>query len=121
MSEQKRFKIGDRIVCNGFLGQVINVDDSFAEEDEPYYDVEWDDGEVETVKESDIQLIGPKTAFLLDLKGLLEKYGACIYDYEQYKLIVDFDNGDSVSWYWGDKPMKECMLTAHNIMYYDKE
>lgn len=39
-----------------------------------------------------------KLAFLSELKGLLEKYGASIYDYEQYMLIVDFDNGESISW-----------------------
>lgn len=61
-----------------------------------------------------------KLAFLSELKALLEKYGASIYDYEQYKLVIDFDNGESVSWYWGNKSLRESMLTPDNIMDYEK-
>lgn len=63
----------------------------------------------------------PKTAFLSELKGLLEKYGACIYDDEQYKLIIEFNNGDSLAWKWSNKSYDESKLTPDNIMDYDKE
>ena len=62
-----------------------------------------------------------KLAFLSELKELLEKYGASIYDYEQYMLIVDFDNGEGISWYWGNKAPQESMLTPDNIMDYKKD
>lgn len=48
----------------------------FAEDGKFYYDVEWDDGEVETVAESDIEPIDRRDVFLSELKGLLEKFDA---------------------------------------------
>ncbi len=133
MEEQKQFKVGDRVrmkrtVCfdyitfeKGCVGEVVS-----DETDRGTCFVLMKNAENGTVishfiSTSNLELIDNKTAFLSELKGLLEKYGACIYDYEQYKLIIDFDNGDSVSWYWGNKPIRECALTADNIMDYDKE
>lgn len=116
---ESKFKVGDRIVCNGFLGRVINVDDSFAEEDELYYDVEWDDGEVETVKESDIEPIDLKTAFLSELKGLLEKYDARIgcnpvHD-DEFEICIDF-KGSMVSY-----PSYIQWLNAGYVSHFKKE
>lgn len=115
----KKFNVGDRIVCNGFLGQVISVDDSFAEEDESYYDVEWDDGEIETVKESDIEPIDSRGAFLSELKTLLDKYNAKIavdfnQSYEIYTTTIAFGE-DSVKYSYTDG------IDCDNIMDYDKE
>lgn len=69
----------------------------------------------------EVEPYDPKTAFLSELKGLLEKYGACIYDDEQYKLIIEFNNGDSLAWKWSNKSYDESKLTPDNIMDYDKE
>lgn len=109
----KKFNIGESIVCNGFFGRVIN---SFVEDGKLYYDVEWDDGEVETVGESDIEPIDRRDAFLSELKGLLEKYGAELGDsgmYEIEGMEVTFDNGDRIRY-------KHCTINALNIMDYEK-
>lgn len=110
----KKFNIGDSIVCNGFFGQVIN---SFAEDGKFYYDVEWDDGEVETVAESDIEPIDRRDVFLSELKRLLEKYGAELGDsgiYEIEGMEVTFDSGDRIRY-------QHCTINALNIMDYEKE
>lgn len=58
-----------------------------------------------------------KTAFLSELKGLLEKYGAELGDsgmYEIEGMEVTFDNGDRIRY-------KHGTINALNIMDYDKE
>ena len=65
--------------------------------------------------------IDVKTAFLSRLQELLATFDASIYDYEQYKLCIDLGCGEQLEWYWGNKPMNECMLTAENIFDYDND
>lgn len=138
MSENK-FKVGDRVRakdakyelhfdCGNDVGIVTHSDigvvkgKSYLGDD--FIEVAFCDGWVrDDFSEDELELVepyNPKAAFLSELKELLAKYGASIYDYEQYKLIVDFDNSDSISWYWGDKTPQESMLTADNIMDYEK-
>lgn len=124
---EKKFNVGDRVMCtdNGALGVITSIDiDPIGVCDG--YTVLFDDGEetwicADMVVHSDEPPYDPKTAFLSELKGLLEKYGACIYDDEQYKLIIEFNNGDSLEWKWSDKSYDESKLTPDNIMEYDKE
>lgn len=62
-----------------------------------------------------------KTAFLTDLKALLEKYDAQIKDYEEYR--VDIRIGDE--WLsWTDKSKISGQgngINAENIFDYDKD
>lgn len=113
---EKKFNVGDRVRSKfyGIVGTIIDVDKDGYIINPDHLDEMW-------IAEDDAERYDRKTAFLSELKELLKKYGANIYDYEQYKLIIDFDNGDSVSWYWGNKPIRECALTPDNIMDYDKE
>ena len=82
MSMKKKFNIGDRVMCtdNGALGVISSLDiDTIAVCDG--YTVLFDDGEetwicADMVVYSDKPLYDPKAAFLLELKGLLEKYDA---------------------------------------------
>lgn len=75
---EKKFNVGDRVMCtdNGKLGVVTEIDnDGFG------CVVLFDDGEetwicADMVVHSDEPPYDPKTAFLSELKGLLEKYGA---------------------------------------------
>lgn len=58
-----------------------------------------------------------KLAFLSELKGLLEKYGAELGDsgmYEIEGMEVTFDNGDRIRY-------KYCTINALNVMNYEKE
>lgn len=130
MSEQKKFKVGDRVMCtdNGALGVITSIDiDPIGVCDG--YTVLFDDGEetwvcADMVVLSDEPIYDPKTAFLSELKGLLTKYDASIIgggfegygDYLQIQLKMDepFDVGESE---YGDR----CILTADNITDYDKE
>lgn len=113
---EKKFNIGDNIICDGFFGRVIN---SFIEDGKFYYDVEWDDGEVETVEESDIELIDRRDVFLSKLKGLLEEYGAEIellsYDLDSTQLGITSNEFEV------EYPIGIQQITAKNIMDYDKK
>lgn len=121
---EKKFDIGDSIGCNGFFGRVIN---GFAEDGKFYYDVEWDDGEVETVMESDIELIDRRDVFLSELKGLLEKYDASIMldakgsycgdDVESVTMSLCFNN-EHIDYTITDFDKE---ITPDNIMDYEKE
>ena len=95
MSEQKKFNIGDRVRvkdpewelrfdCGNDIGVITSEDigkvkgESFYGED--FVEVAFCDGWVcDDFTEDELELVesyDPKTAFLLELKGLLEKYGA---------------------------------------------
>lgn len=65
----------------------------------------------------EVEPVDPKTAFLSELKGLLEKYGAELGDsgmYEIEGMEVTFDNGDRIRY-------KHCTINALNIMDYEKD
>lgn len=87
---EKKFNVGDRVMCtdNGKLGVVTEIDnDGFG------CVVLFDDGEDTWIECDMLELseeppYDPKTAFLSELKGLLEKYDASIY--------VDFNQSDEI-------------------------
>ena len=65
----------------------------------------------------EVEPVDPKTAFLSELKRLLEKYGAELGDsgiYEIEGMEVTFDNGDRIRY-------QHCTINALNIMDYEKE
>lgn len=69
------------------------------------------------VNDADMVPYDSKTAFLSELKGLLEKYGAELGDsgvYEIEGMEVTFDNGDRIRY-------KHCTINALNIMDYENE
>lgn len=135
MSMESKFKKGDRvrfndrcvnydsevIVGDGDMGTITDISAG------GYVTIELDSPEYITVQERDIQIVepyDPKTAFLTELKGLLEKYEAAIEyhmgsndksDYSEYYAItvgsdrLTYDNCEGTS------------LTADNIMDYDKD
>lgn len=127
---EKKFNVGDRVrftrdydnecvsVDKGDCGAIERIDANFIliTLDSPEYVRIFDTDYIEPITSTD-----HKTSFLSELKGLLEKYGACIYDDEQYKLIIEFNNGDSLGWKWSNKTYDESKLTPDNIMDYDKE
>lgn len=107
---EKKFNIGDRV---RFKGDYLQYVEDAVSNGREYLitDVGYDSSEVTLhcpvfIDNDDLVLVEPvdrKTAFLSELKGLLEKYGACIYDDEQYKLIIEFNDGDSLAWKWSAK------------------
>ena len=119
---EKKFSVGDRVMCtdNGALGVITSIDiDPIGVCDG--YTVLFDDGEetwicANMVVHSDEPPIDPKTAFLSELKGLLEKYGAELGDsgmYEIEGMEVTFDDGNRIRY-------KHCTINALNIMDYEK-
>lgn len=67
----------------------------------------------------EVELVDPKTAFLSELKGLLEKYGA-----EIELLSLDLDTtqlGITSGEFEVEYPIDIQQITANNIMDYDKE
>ncbi len=131
MSEQTKFEVGDRVMCtnDGSLGVITFVDIDEGKYINNGYEVRFDNGCEEWINEdmlvaSDEPPYDPKTAFLSELKELLEKYNAEIEyhmggddksDYSEYYAItiggdrLTYDNCEGVS------------LTSDNIMDYDKE
>ena len=114
-----KFEEGDRVRIKDtdMTGEIINV-----AKFEGVYLVLLD--EVHTslsFPEHKLEFTNPKAAFLTRLQELLATFDASIYDYEQYKLCIDLGCGEQLEWYWGDKPMNECMLTAENVCDYDKD
>ena len=135
MNETK-FKVGDRVrytphlsctdiyveacIENGDELEVAEVIDKGGYE-EVYVKVEttnWiDENEIELVsRPSD----DPKTAFLTELKALLEKYDAQIRDYEEYCVEIRIGN-EWLSWYSKEKISGQGEgITPSNIFDYDK-
>lgn len=128
MSEQKTFNIGDRVrftqdydtecVCvdKGDCGTIERIDDNgiLITLDNPEYIRIFDTDYIEQITSTD-----PKTAFLMELKGLLEKYNASIYvDFNQSDEIYTTTiavGKDSVKYNSTDG------IDCDNIMEYDKE
>lgn len=134
MTMDKEFNIGDRVMCtdNGALGVITSIDiDPIGVCDG--YTVLFDDGEetwicADMVVHSDEPPYDPKTAFLSELKGLLEKYDAKISAYSvgyDGELDLTFDVGNCEVLYSEDNPIFKGhsvhTITADNIMDYDKE
>jgi hypothetical protein len=125
MSMEKKFNVGDRVMCtdNGALGVITSIDiDPIGVCDG--YTVLFDDGEetwicADMVVHSDEPPYDPKTAFLSELKGLLEKYNASIYvDFNQSDEIYTTTiavGEDSVKYNSTDE------IDCDNIMDYEKE
>ena len=113
-----KFEIGDRVIYkpSNYVGTINGID-----RDTDGYSILYDDGEEYYVHEDYLEFENPKLAFLTRLQELLTTFDASIYDYEQYKLCIDLGCGEQLEWYWGDKPMNECMLTAENVFDYDKD
>lgn len=133
---EKKFNVGDRVRvndpewelrfdCGNDIGVVTSEDigqvkgESFYGED--FVEVAFCDGWVrDDLLKEELEVVesyDPKTAFLSELKGLLEKYGAELGDsgvYEIEGMEVTFDNGNRIRY-------KHCTINALNIMDYEKE
>ena len=130
---ESKFKVGDRVLCTdngkyenitlvdtsqiGKYGYVTLVDTSqVGEYGSNWYEVLFDDGEEAYLKEEYLELtdVDEKTAFLTELKELMERYQAEFGDYEGYR--VHFKIGDEyVGW-----DTSEGDVTPSNIFDYDK-
>lgn len=130
MSENE-FKVGDRVMCtdNGALGIVTVVDIDEGKGINNGYEVRFDDGSEEWVLEemlthSDEPPYDPKTAFLSELKELLERYNAKLNAWgdETYTTIC-IAVGDVELYYSYDhyKGGNSFPLTPDNIMDYEKD
>ena len=116
---KSKFEIGDRVIYKpqNYVGTICGVCQCTN-----IYTILCDnDGNRYSVIEEDIEFENPKMAFLTRLQELLATFDASIYDYEQYKLCIDLEDGERLEWHWGDKPMNECMLTAENVFDHDKD
>lgn len=122
---ESKFKVGDRVMCtdNGALGVITSIDiDPIGVCDG--YTVLFDDGEetwvcADMVELSDEPLYDPKTAFLSELKGLLEKYNAQIgcnpVRDDEFEICIDFK--DSMVSY----PSYIQWLNAGYVSHFKKE
>lgn len=131
---ESKFKVGDRVMCtdDGALGVITSIDiDPIGVCDG--YTVLFDDGEetwvcADMVELSDEPLYDPKTAFLLDLAGVLRKHNAVINvvlnDYadptEAPRIDMDICFVDSKRGIFIEDVLDKT-ITADNIMDYDKE
>lgn len=127
---EKQFNVGDRVMCtdNGKLGVVTEIDnDGYG------CVVLFDDGEDTWIEYDMLELseeppYDPKTAFLSELKGLLEKYDAKMSadvsgpDLDCAEIDMLFVIGDDEIRF--DVSMFDSFITPDNIIEsacYDKE
>ncbi len=109
---EKHFKVGDfvrRILSGGIVKIEVIKEDWIA-----YREARIMTG---ACPMEEVEPVDPKTAFLSELKELLEKYGAELGDsgmYEVEGMEVTFDNGNRVRY-------KHCTINALNVMDYEKE
>lgn len=109
---EKKFNLGDRVRSKfyGIVGTITEIDtDGYILKPDADDDM-W-------IADTDVEPYDPKTAFLSELKELLEKYGAELGDcgiYEIEGMEVTFDNGDRIRY-------PHITINALNIMDYDKE
>lgn len=109
---EKHFKVGDfvrRILSGGIVKIEVIKEDWIA-----YREARIMTG---ACLMEEVEPVDPKTAFLSELKELLEKYGAELGDsgmYEVEGMEVTFDNGNRVRY-------KHCTINALNVMDYEKE
>lgn len=133
MSMEKKFNVGDRVrftrdydiecVCvdKGDCGTIEKIDDNgiLITFDSPEYVRIFDTDYIESITPID-----PKTAFLLELKGLLEKYNVCLIAHKtDMPISVYFEGEDEPCVTIGKEVNKGCgiVITADNIMDYEKE
>ena len=127
---EKKINVGDRVMCtdNGALGFITSIDiDPIGVCDG--YTVLFDDGEetwicADMVVHSDEPPYDPKTAFLSELKGLLEKYNTHLIAHKtDMPISVYFEGEEEPCATIGKEVNKDCgiVITADNIMDYDKE
>ena len=88
---ETKFKVGDRVLCtdNGAYGNVTLVDTSQAGKyDTVWYEILFDNGDETWLTADVLELtdVDKKTAFLTELKELLEKYGV--------EIDINSTNGD---------------------------
>lgn len=110
----KKFEIGDR-VRSKFYGVVGTI----TEVDTDGYILKPDTDDDMWIADTDVEPYDPKTAFLSELKGLLEKYDASIYvifnrSDEIYTTTIAVGE-DSVKYNYTDG------IDSDNIMDYGKE
>lgn len=121
----KKFEIGDRVRSKfyGVVGTIteINTDGYILKPDTD--DDMW-------IADTDVEPYDPKTAFLSELKGLLEKYDASINvgwndgwqsDDREYPLIDMCIQIGNNPYAIGFDDVLAKSLTADNLMNYDKE
>lgn len=131
---EKHFKVGD-FVRRILSGEIVKIE-VIKEDWIAYREARLMTG---ACPMEEVEPVDPKTAFLSELKGLLEKYGAAIdcsdFDtggewwYEKWlsikigeEVIRWFDDGDSATENRGRKPPKSHFpITPDNIMDYNKE
>lgn len=98
--EKSKFKVGDRVLCtdSGKYGNINTIDDT-DDYGEIWYGVLFDDGEEAWLEDEYLELtdVDKKTAFLHDLKMLLEKYDARFGDCEGYSVWFQIGD-DCISW-----------------------
>ena len=136
MSKENKLKVGDRVrmkrtVCfdyitfeKGCVGEVVS-----DETDKGTCFVQMKNAENGTIINhficaSNLELIDPKTAFLSELKGLLEKYNVCLIAHKtDMPISVYFEGEDEPCVTIGKEVNKGCgiVITADNIMDYEKE
>lgn len=120
---ERKFNIGDRVRFKGDYLQYVE-DAVYNGGEYLITDVGHDSSEVTLhcpvfIDNDDLELVepcDPKTAFLSELKGLLEKYGAELGDSgmcEIEGMEVTFDNGDRIRY-------MHTTINALNVMDYEK-
>lgn len=120
---EKQFNAGDRVrlKSNGSIVEVVIAKDGWIGYDE-------NRKIAGSCPMEEVEPVDPKTAFLSELKGLLEKYDAKISAYSvgyDGELDLTFDVGNCEVLYSEDNPIFKGhsvhTITADNIMDYDKE
>lgn len=133
---EKKFKKGDRVrfiredchwieisIHNGYEGVVVGDGSGYFHNS---VDVNFG-GASDEISADDLELVepyDPKTAFLSELKGLLEKYGAYLIAHKtDMPVSVYLDGAEKPCVTIGKEVNKGCgvVITSDNIMDYDKE
>lgn len=123
---ESKFKKGDRVLCadNGKYGNVTLVDTSqVGEYGSNWYEVLFDDGEEAYLEEEYLELtdVDKKTAFLTELKELMERYDAYITDGKDIsgKNLIHFGFSNEDITYTTDENGL-LVITPSNIFDYSK-
>lgn len=119
MTMEKQFNAGDRVrlKSNGSIVEVVIAKDGWIGYDE-------NRKIAGSCPMEEVEPVDPKTAFLSELKGLLEKYDAHLIAHKtDMPISVYFDGEDEPCVTIGKEVNKGCgiVITPDNIMEYDKE